>query len=91
MSDSYASTALQLLPTKTPLAVVSDARRHTTPGILPIGIPASVINGRMSGMLRSEDAVEVMTSLLLYTAKIRIHAAELGNKIVAFETTTKCY
>ncbi|OBT83713.1 hypothetical protein VE02_08283 [Pseudogymnoascus sp. 03VT05] len=46
------------------------------------------LEGGMSEILRPEDAVDVMTSVLLTTAKVRIQAGKFGFKSVKLKTTT---
>jgi hypothetical protein len=42
----------------------------------------------MSEILRSEDAIDVITSVLLTAAKIQIQASKFGFKMIIVETTT---
>ena len=44
--------------------------------------------GGMSGILRAEDAINVMTSVLLTAAKIRIQAGKFGFEMRLIGTTT---
>ncbi|ELR10082.1 hypothetical protein GMDG_04482 [Pseudogymnoascus destructans 20631-21] len=46
------------------------------------------LEGGMSEILRPEDAVDIMTSVLLTTAKVRIQAGKFGFKSVNLTTTT---
>ncbi|KAL5347680.1 hypothetical protein ACLOAV_007089 [Pseudogymnoascus australis] len=46
------------------------------------------LEGGMSEILRPEDAVDIMTSVLLSTAKVRIQAGKFGFKSVNLTTTT---
>jgi len=42
----------------------------------------------MSEILRPEDAIDVITSVLLTAAKIRIQAGKFGFKMITLGTTT---
>jgi hypothetical protein len=49
---------------------------------------AQFLEGSMSEILRSEDAIDVMTDVLLTAAKIRIQAGKFGFEMITIGTTT---
>jgi hypothetical protein len=46
------------------------------------------LEGGMAGILSSEDAIDVMTSVLLTAARIRIQAGKFGSERINIGTTT---